>query len=116
MLRFFIRSGVPMAWCVSALAAGPQPAGRERPDPLDPAASAPRVSYESVFKDYRRFGETQRTPWKQANETVERIGGWRAYAREAQAPDAPAAANAPGPAPRPAEAGSAVSGDGAHKR
>ena len=97
MLRFFIRSGVPLAWCVSALAAGPQPAGSGRPDPLDPAASTPRATYDSAFKTYRRLGDPQATPWPQANETVSRIGGWRAYAREAQAPEAPASA----PAARP---------------
>jgi hypothetical protein len=46
-------------------------------------------------------------PWAQANETVNRIGGWRAYAREAQTPE-PAAAP-PGarvaPAPAPAHGG-----------
>ncbi len=105
MLRFVIRSGVPLAWCVSALAAGPQSAA-QRPDPLDPAASTPPVSHESVFRDYRRVGEIQRIPWKQANETVERIGGWRAYAREAQAP---AAASAP--ASRPADASGPGHGD-----
>ncbi|MFO1221262.1 MAG: hypothetical protein U1E89_23130 [Burkholderiaceae bacterium] len=105
MLRFVIRSGVPLAWCVSALAAGPQSAA-QRPDPLDPAASTPPASHESVFRDYRRVGEIQKIPWKQANETVERIGGWRAYAREALAP---AAASAP--ASRPADATGPGKGD-----
>jgi len=114
MLRFVFRSGAPLAWCAAALAAGPQPAGNGRPDPLDPAASTPRTSYESVFKDYRRFGEIQQTPWKQANETVERIGGWRAYAREAHAPAAPAAASAA--AARPPDTARPVPGHGEPKR
>jgi len=109
MLGFIIRCVVPLAWCTFALAAGQQPA-TERPDPLDPAASTPRAAYESVFDGYRRVGEIQRTPWKQANETVERIGGWRAYAREAQAPEAAASAAAPRPAAGPA------SGQGERRR
>ncbi|HEX6018573.1 MAG TPA: hypothetical protein VFZ28_10770 [Burkholderiaceae bacterium] len=111
MFRFIVRSGAPLAWCVSALAAGPQ-AAATRPDPLNPAASAPLASYESVFKDYRHVGDVQRIPWKQANETVGRIGGWRAYAREAQVPEAAASASGP----RPADAASTAPDRGDQKR
>ncbi len=48
-----------------------------------PAALATPV-YRSVFSQYRRFDEQPMSPWAEANETVGRIGGWRAYAREAQ--------------------------------
>ena len=59
---------------------------------------------------YLPLGDAQRLGWKQANETVNRIGGWRTYLREAQQPDpaptAPAgrAASAPAPIPAPAPA------------
>ena len=74
------------------------PARPERADPLDPKARVPAVTHTSSFAAYRRLGSDVRTPWKEANETVNRIGGWRAYAREAQAAEAPAPAAAP-PAP-----------------
>ena len=36
--------------------------------------------------------------WREANDAVERIGGWRAYAREAQRRAGRLAASAPGAA------------------
>ncbi len=62
-----------------------------RADPLDPKASVPAVRYESSLMASK---PTPQEPpsWRQANDTVTRIGGWRAYAREAQQSDAPAAA------------------------
>lgn len=62
-----------------------------RPDPLDPKARVPALSYESSFSRYRRFSDDKAVSWRDANDTVGRIGGWRAYAREAQAPAAPTA-------------------------
>ncbi|MCY7388256.1 MAG: hypothetical protein LH481_09370 [Burkholderiales bacterium] len=61
--------------CSQVVAAGP--------DPADAAAAIPPTIYKSPFVDYRALGEDKNTPWKDANETVGKIGGWRAYAREA---------------------------------
>ncbi len=63
-----------------------------RPDPLDPKADVPPLRHQPVLRSERRAGDEPRTDWKQANDTVARIGGWRAYAREAAAPSAPASA------------------------
>ena len=63
---------------------------------------------------YRRLGEDKRIDWKEANETVNRIGGWRAYAREAQQPDSAASAPAGGAAP--ASAAGAAPAHGGHKK
>ena len=82
------------------------------PDPTDPRAAIPNVQYRSPFHDYRPLGEDKSLAWKAANEEVQRIGGWRAYAKEASeanagsdktekaAPSvsAPSAAPAPEPA------------------
>lgn len=94
-----------------ALAQGQTPTSRaERPDPLDAQARVPPATYQSPLAGYRRLGEDTRVPWKEANETVNRIGGWRTYAREAQQPEAaasspsrtvPAHGNAPGHASQP---------------
>lgn len=72
------------------------------------AASALAQPYRSALEGYRPFAEEQPVPWKQANDTVGRIGGWRAYAKEAHgepaaAPNAPASAPA-APASSPASA------------
>lgn len=73
----------------AARAQGVTPA--ERPDPLNAAAAVPALDYASSFMHYRRTVDATptATAWPAANETVNRIGGWRAYAREAQTTDAP---------------------------
>lgn len=81
-----------------------QPARNGRADPLDAQARVPAATHVSALARYRRLGDEPRIGWQEANETVNRIGGWRAYAREAQAPEpsTPAPANRPSPAPVPA--------------
>ena len=71
-------------------------------DPTDARAPVPLVQYRSPFHDYRTFGDSVRTPWRQANDEVARIGGWRTYLREAQqAREAVEAADASGRAQSP---------------
>ena len=60
-------------------------------DPAHAQAAVPRAAYRSAFDSYRRHAEPAPIAWKEANDTVTRIGGWRAYAREAAEPSAPAA-------------------------
>ena len=60
-----------------------------RPDPLDPKAQVPAMRYESSLGQSRRSGDDKPLAWRDANDAVARIGGWRVYAREAQQPDAP---------------------------
>lgn len=67
-----------------------------RPDPLDPKADVPPAAHRSSFGGYRPAADAGVGSWKQANDTVARIGGWRAYAREAGQADAPASGPAPG--------------------
>lgn len=55
------------------------------PDPTDEKNIVPPVLYQSPFRDYRPLGEDKPIPWKAANDEVARIGGWRAYAKQAQA-------------------------------
>jgi len=80
-----------------------------RSDPLDPKAQVPALRYESSFAQFRRIGDDKPLAWRDANEAVARIGGWRVYAREAQQaePEAPAKPAVP-PAQDPASAPSAT--------
>ena len=112
----FIRLGAPWALALCTCAVLAQSA-RGRADPLDAAASVPSGRHESALKSYRRFDQVQAVPWRQANDTVERIGGWRSYAREAsQAPAAAAPAAPPTSAPAPrTEAGKPAPGHDGHK-
>ncbi|MEO8385560.1 MAG: hypothetical protein ABI583_09980, partial [Betaproteobacteria bacterium] len=50
-------------------------------DPANATAAVPALKFQSPFKDYRPLGDTKLTPWKDANDEVARIGGWRAYAK-----------------------------------
>ncbi|MBA2673794.1 hypothetical protein, partial [Ramlibacter sp.] len=41
------------------------------------------LSFRSTFEGYRAFTEEKVVPWREANDNVRRIGGWREYAKEA---------------------------------
>ncbi|HZX18123.1 MAG TPA: hypothetical protein VFF22_14830 [Pseudomonas sp.] len=60
------------------------PAGSwaESPDPLDAQATTPAVHYQSPLKAYQGFSEQPLHDWREANDLVGRIGGWRTYAQE----------------------------------
>ena len=49
----------------------------------------PPLVYRSTFDAYRALREVTLVPWREANDRVGAIGGWRFYAREAQQPNAP---------------------------
>jgi hypothetical protein len=56
------------------------------------AASASRsamasVEFRSVFDRYQSFRDEKIGSWRDANDTVTRVGGWREYLKEAQRPD-----------------------------
>lgn len=73
------------------------------------AATAPAamgLSHDSVLGRYKRFEDPPVLPWREANDTVGRIGGWRAYAQEkptgtAAEKAAPGAAAPPPATPAP---------------
>ena len=66
-----------------------------RPDPLDSKAVLLPLVYRSAFQGYRPNAEAAPGVWKDANDDVARIGGWRAYAKEARQPGTPEAATTP---------------------
>jgi len=76
-----------------------------------PATHPPAAPFRSAFEGYQPFTDQPVAPWKQSNDTVGAIGGWRAYAREAAgepATPAPGSKAAParhdaGQAPAPAQ-------------
>jgi hypothetical protein len=93
----------------------PAPLAHARPDPLNPRAEVPPPRLPTALRDHRPAITPEPGGWREANDKVTRIGGWKAYLREAQQPDAPAlaagaAASAPSTAPsRPAAAPTAAS-------
>ena len=116
----FSRWLVPAALLAAALAAQAQPtAQREpraaKPDPQDARASVPTLVYTSSLSQYRRLSDEKLISWREANDTVTGIGGWRAYAREAQQPEAAAPAK-PVQVPAAAETAKPMpQGHGGHK-
>lgn len=115
MVASTLRWLMPVALCAAALAAAAQtlPSTVRKADPLDASASVPAVAYESTFSRYRRAGDDKLIPWRDANDTAARIGGWRTYAREAQQPEP--AASAPGALTSKPDPQTMPQGHGGHK-
>lgn len=69
----------------------------------EPANDAPpmksefKVDYRSPIRSYQVFSEPTPASWKESNDLVGRIGGWRAYARESR----DGASTKPGAGPGP---------------
>ncbi|MGJ7498557.1 hypothetical protein ACSFA8_26355 [Variovorax sp. RT4R15] len=88
---------LPARWlavfpAVAALAAMAQPAPTTEPaaaaSSAAPAAAPTVLTYRSALEGYQPFTDEKPIPWKEANETVYRRGGWRAYAKETSGTDA----------------------------
>lgn len=92
---------LPGAWAQTPVAITPSNTVPTPGDNTMGVAKAPDgaigLRYVSVLGQYQAYTEQAVTSWPQANATVERIGGWRAYAKEAVAP--PAVIPAPGAQP-----------------
>lgn len=115
-----MHSRILLAWTLSIAAASPlawAQTAPAKPDPQDARSPVPRAIYRSSLADYRVFSDEQVTSWKESNDKVGRIGGWRAYAKEAQEPE-PAVRSTPPGADRsvPADSAKPMQGrSGGHK-
>lgn len=87
MKRTMLFLAIAIATMAGCTAPPPAPAG---PDPADPSAAAPAAAYRPVFGGYQPYTDQAVGNWREANDAVGRIGGWREYAREEETP-APAA-------------------------
>ena len=63
------------------------------------ALEAPAPAFRSALDGYQSFSDEKLVPWRDANDNVGRIGGWRVYAKEAQEGANGSKAAPPGPAP-----------------
>lgn len=59
------------------------------------ASPASAISFQSALQGYQPYGDEKIRPWRESNDTVGKVGGWRAYAKEAAEPATPAAGTAP---------------------
>lgn len=79
---------VPVALTMAMPMAFAQPSTESAtPDSKSAAPSSVTLSYRSAFADYRAYSEQPVASWREANDKVDQIGGWRAYAREASQPE-----------------------------
>jgi hypothetical protein len=117
MVASILRWLTPATLCALAFAATAQtPTSTARiADPLDPSVAVPAVIYESALGRYQRAAEDKAIPWRESNDTAARIGGWRAYAREAQQPDPTPPVPAAPPAKTDPKAMPMPQGHGGHK-
>lgn len=81
MPQLFPRVGALLATCV-ALSAFAQP----RPDPADARAKVPPVTIRKPPQP-QAADDPPPADWRAANDRVERVGGWRTYARETLPPE-----------------------------
>lgn len=55
------------------------------PEAVNPESAVPRLSvpeYRSPLRAYQPFEDADLKDWKEANDRVGEIGGWRVYSRE----------------------------------
>ncbi len=58
-------------------------------DPLPSKAKSEEfvfLEYQSAFSTYQSYADQPIISWRNANDTVGKIGGWRSYAKEVQQP------------------------------
>ena len=88
MVSFSLHRFAPVGLALALPMAFAQPsAGSAAPYPNTPAPLSATLSYQSAFADYRPYREQPIVSWREANDNVGEIGGWRAYSKEVSQPD-----------------------------
>ncbi len=78
---------IARAFALAALLAFPLQAGAAGQGEAADAPPAEALHFESVFDGYAPYAHQPVAPWRQSNDRVGEIGGWRTYAREAAQPE-----------------------------
>ena len=87
-IQAFTRSGALASSLLASVLLSSAAAAQSRLPASDPGDAGARVAafvHQPLFRDYQSAHEVSLGSWREANDTVGRIGGWRAYAREANA-------------------------------
>jgi hypothetical protein len=50
-------------------------------------SSTVKLEFQSVYAKYQKFEAQDVSNWRNTNDVVEQIGGWRAYAKEVNRPE-----------------------------
>lgn len=91
-----------VAVCAVPLGTMAQPAFDSRPPASEARDKVVAPTYRSAFSEYRSGLTDDGVEWKEANDNVGRIGGWRTYLRESQRTDPPAERSTQRPQVEPA--------------
>jgi hypothetical protein len=59
------------------------------PASISTKSTANVLQFDSVFDRYQSFKSEKVESWRDANDTVNRVGGWREYLKQSQQPDPP---------------------------
>jgi hypothetical protein len=84
-----------LAGLLSVAALAGSPALAQQPQPTATPSTPPTLAYRSAFARYKPYADQDVSAWREANDGVGRIGGWRVYAREARQPEAAEPARTP---------------------
>ncbi len=86
MIYLFKAAWLPaLAFMVSQAVWAQEVAPKMAADPPSSQVPAPPIVYQSTFTQYQPWTDEPVQSWREANDQVGRIGGWRAYAKEIQA-------------------------------
>ncbi|HSD54194.1 MAG TPA: hypothetical protein VLC47_08515 [Burkholderiales bacterium] len=81
-------------FATAALVCATAAAAQTPAQPPREATAAPPPAYRSAYEGYRPYADEPLAPWREVNETVERVGGHAGVLRAGAGPSA-----APGAAP-----------------
>lgn len=76
-----VRLGLPLALAMLASAAAAQAPSTALTTESPPVLSQ-ALQYRSAIGAYQTYADQSIQPWREANDRVQRIGGWRTYAKE----------------------------------
>ncbi|MCF8167279.1 MAG: hypothetical protein K9K38_04060 [Rhodoferax sp.] len=83
----FFRTSTCLAAAFALLSSAAALGQSDPAKPQSEAAPAPPLpEFVSIFSRYRGYADQALDSWQDANQRVQQIGGWRAYAREIQQP------------------------------
>jgi hypothetical protein len=84
MFRRLLLLSIAVPATMAALSVSAQPPQQPGGAAPTPGAEGRPGDHRSAFEGYQNFADEKVQSWKEANDTVGRIGGWRTYAKEAQ--------------------------------
>lgn len=84
MLSFFMQRLLQAGLLLAPFAVGAQLG--EPSQAVATAGRADGLTYVSVFDNYRNWQELSVSSWADSNRVVRELGGWRAYAKQAEQP------------------------------